>query len=110
MSERCPYCGGDIEINHDDGYGYSEYEIHQQECGNCGKSFAFTTSSVIYYHLKKADCLNDGEHSYQETITYPRRYTKLKCLQCGDEKPLPDERPYLINGEDRATSGAIGQP
>jgi len=29
---NCPYCGAEQEICHDDGYGYEEDVLHQQEC------------------------------------------------------------------------------
>lgn len=85
---ECPYCGSDVEINHDDGYGYSEDELHQQECGNCDKTFTYWTSIYFSYSTNKADCLNGGEHNYRKTITVPVEYTKLRCEMCGDEKPL----------------------
>jgi len=62
---ECPYCGKPQEINHDDGYGYEEDEPHNQECGDCGKVFAFTTSISFYYDAYQADCLNDGEHDME---------------------------------------------
>ncbi len=27
--EECPYCNEEIEINHDDGCGYQEDEVHE---------------------------------------------------------------------------------
>ncbi len=85
---KCPYCEGDIEIDHDDGYGYEEGEIHNQECGKCGKIFVYTTSILFYYDLEKADCLNDEEHKYEKTKTYPPQFARLRCKICGDEKPM----------------------
>ena len=85
---KCPYCDGDIEIDHDDGYGYEEGEIHNQECGKCGKIFAYRTSILFYYDLEKADCLNDEEHKYEKTKTYPPQFARLRCKICGDEKPI----------------------
>ena len=35
----CPYCGHPQDIDHDDGNGYEEGVLHQQECGLCGKTF-----------------------------------------------------------------------
>jgi hypothetical protein len=85
---ECPYCGADVEINHDDGYGYEEDRIHQQECRSCEKSFVFTTCISFDYSPKKADCLNGGEHTYQKTKTYPPRYAVMECSTCGDRRPL----------------------
>ena len=50
----CPYCGKGQDINHDDGYGYEEDEIFEQECSGCDKVFVFTTSIDFYYEAEKA--------------------------------------------------------
>ncbi len=84
----CPYCDMELEIDHDDGYGYEEGETYQQECKYCGKTFVYTTSRIFYYDVEKADCLNDGEHEYEKTRTYPPQFARLRCKMCGDEKPL----------------------
>lgn len=86
---NCPYCGADVEINHDDGYGYSEDDLHQQECGDCGKTFTYTTAIHFSYRARKADCLNGAEHQYQRTKTYPPEFARLRCVECGHETALP---------------------
>ena len=40
IDTNCPYCDADIKINHDDGYGYTESNTHQQRCYVCEKTFA----------------------------------------------------------------------
>jgi len=85
---NCPYCGAEIEIKHDDGYGLSESELHNQQCGACDRYFAYTTIITVSHSAYKADCLNDGQHQYEKTKTIPARYAKLRCSLCGDEKPL----------------------
>lgn len=84
---KCPYCGADVEINHDDGYGYSEDETHQQECGECGKTFTYTTTICFHYSPSKADCLNGGEHKYAEVkqYGYPEPRIILRCRDCDHE-------------------------
>ncbi len=81
---NCPYCDKAMEINHDDGYGYQEDEIYQQECGHCDKTFVYTTSINFYYEATQAECLNDGEHKYK-----PMKWTGFPdakiCETCGDE-------------------------
>lgn len=90
---ECPYCNKSQEINHDDGYGYAEDELFQQECSNCGKTFVYTTGIIYSYNAEKADCLNGGEHDYQLTHTYPKEYSKMQCSMCIDEKePTKEER------------------
>ena len=80
---ECPYCGKYQEINHDDGYGYQEGEIFNQECDDCEKTFAYTTSILFSYDAEKADCLNGGDHNWKPQITYPKKYTKMECTMCG---------------------------
>jgi endogenous inhibitor of DNA gyrase (YacG/DUF329 family) len=84
---KCPYCGTDQEINHDDGYGYEEDELHNQECHECGKTFVFTTSIHIDHEAQKADCLNGGEHKWELTLTFPPKFARGRCSQCGQEQP-----------------------
>jgi len=86
--ENCPYCDAKVEINHDDGYGYAEGVLHQQQCGSCQKYFVFQTSIVFYYDLQKADCLNGSNHDLKPTTTYPKEFTKMECIMCGDLREL----------------------
>jgi Zn ribbon nucleic-acid-binding protein len=88
---NCPYCNTEQDIDHDDGYGYEENELHQQECSECGKNFVYNTSISYYYSVNKADCLNDGEHDFQPTHTYPKEFTKMRCTMCGEERRPTDE-------------------
>lgn len=86
---KCPYCGDEVEINHDDNYGYEESRIYQQKCDSCGKTFTYSTAIYFTYTTYKADCLNGAEHDYKKTTTHPPEFARLLCKQCGDEKPLP---------------------
>lgn len=83
---ECPYCNADVEITNDD--GFHEDRIYEQECPKCEKTFVFTASYSIHYSAYRADCLNGGEHRYKETCAYPKEYRKLRCEDCGHEKPL----------------------
>ena len=84
----CPYCDADIEICHDDGFGYDEGVLHEYECPECEKSFVFETSISIDHYAHPADCLNTEEdiHKWELTHTYPRRFVKWRCSECGAEK------------------------
>lgn len=95
---NCPYCDAEIEINHDDGAGYAEDEIHEQRCDECDKMFVFTTSIHFSYSPSKADCLNDGEHRYKRTTTFPPEFARMRCEDCGDEKPI--DKPTNAKGEE----------
>lgn len=97
---ECPYCGEELDISHDDGYGYEEGEYHSQQCSNCKKYFAFTTSISYYYEASKADCLNDGNHKWKYTQTYPKEFTKMQCEFCGEERGCTNEEmdKIMLNG------------
>ena len=85
---ECPYCEKRIEINHDDGYGYEEDELHEQECPECEKQFVYRTVISIHHEAMTADCLNGVPHAYKKTATYPPEFAKFRCSMCGDEQPL----------------------
>lgn len=84
---ECPYCETWQDINHDDGYGYEEDKTFEQECVSCEKTFVFTTSISFMYDAHVADCLNGGEHKYKPTMTVPRKYTRMRCVDCSHERP-----------------------
>lgn len=88
---QCPYCGEWEEINHDDGYGYSEDTMYEQDCGSCGKTFGFTTSISFYYEPHNVECKNDGKHDWRPTKTYPKFFTKMECSQCWEIRDLTEE-------------------
>ncbi len=72
---KCPYCGADQEINHDDGYGYEEGEEHEQECV-CGEVFIFTTSISYTY----AEYCREGDHEMEPFgEKWPGMYGCTRC-------------------------------
>ena len=79
---ECPYCDEWQDINHDDGYGYAEDDTFEQECSDCEKTFAFTTSIIFNYEANKADCLNDGEHKFKPNMSSHYPDSKY-CEDCG---------------------------
>lgn len=91
MDIECPYCEKELDINHDDGFGYEEGVTHQMECKHCDKSFVFTTSISFYYDPEKADCLNGGEHNYELTHTFPKPWSKMRCSMCDKKRDLTIE-------------------
>lgn len=100
----CPYCDRLQEIDHDDGYGYEEDKLHEQECGDCGKTFTFTTGILFVYEGYKADCLNGGEHQYKNTNTYPKIFTRMKCKDCEKERQ-PTEQEWFDMMDNMETVG-----
>ena len=93
---NCPVCGEDQEINHDDGFGYSEDEMHHQQCCSCGSLFGFQTSISFHYTAFSLPCLNGEEHTFKPTFTVPVEYTKMYC-QCGEvRKPTSEEMSQIL--------------
>jgi len=72
----CPYCGESQEICHDDGFGYSEDEDHEQACVSCDKAFIFQTSIMYNY---SAYCVggHDLEQPFEEM--HPDYYHCKRC-------------------------------
>lgn len=97
MDLECPYCEKELDINHDDGFGYEEDVKHEMECPYCEKRFVFTTSVLFCYKPEKADCLNNGNHDYELTHTYPKEFSKMRCSMCGDEREMTDEERIKFN-------------
>lgn len=92
----CPYCDYAQDIDHDDGYGYEESETYNQMCSECDKVFVYTTSISYDHEAYKADCLNDGEHNYEPTETYPKIATKMRCSMCDEERQPTEEEMKMI--------------
>ena len=73
---KCPYCGNEQEINHDDGYGYEESVTHEQNCGNCDEEFHFETSITFSYQVY----CRDGDHDMEPFgDKWPDMYHCEKC-------------------------------
>jgi len=94
---KCPYCGHDQDVCHDDGQGYEEDQTHEMCCYECERHFVFHTSISFHYTPKKADCLNGEDHTYEPTNTYPVECTKMACSQCDwRRKPTEAEMNEII--------------
>lgn len=94
---ECPYCKENLEINHDDGRGYEQDRVHEQQCKHCYKTFTYTTSVIFYYTAEKAPCLNegDGDHDWKQTRTFPKEQSRMNCSYC-DEERQPTEEEWAI--------------
>jgi len=95
---KCPYCNEGQEINHDDGYGYEEDRVHQQECGHCGKTFTYTTYISYQYDVGQAPCLNGEPHSWKELGGYPPGYMSNfhRCEWCDLEEKKNENLTYNV--------------
>ena len=84
----CPYCDEGVNIDHDDGYGYDEDVMFQQECGSCGKTFAYTSSMSWNYDPVKAPCMNGGEHKWRAMSGHPKEHfaSRERCEYCDEER------------------------
>lgn len=81
---QCPYCKADQEICHDDGMGYDEEVMHDQECSKCEKVFGFHTSIIYYYEPFQVCCFNGEDHKWKSSPTIPPYYPDRKmCTECG---------------------------
>lgn len=100
---NCPYCDAELDICHDDGFGYEENTKHEMRCYHCDKYFVFETSISFYYEPYTADCLNDEKHDFKPTNTFPIKYTEMKCSICDlTRKPTDEEmNQILINNKDK---------
>lgn len=96
----CPYCESPQEIDTGDSSVYSEGDVHSQQCRNCEKYYVFATAIHVTYDAEKADCLNGSEHDFKETVTYPKRFRKMRCSTCDFEKNLSTERLRALIAED----------
>ena len=98
--ENCPYCDEAIEIDHDDGYGYEEDEIFEQECKHCNKVFKYNTDIIYVYTLDKAPCLNGEAHDWKPRRGAPAYYFEGKelCNCCGEERDTlsKEERKLMV--------------
>lgn len=89
---KCPYCGHEQDIDHDDGQGYAESELHEQECEKCEKSFGFYTTISFSYDPVKVPCFNDSDCEWVENRTHKwvtdEKHTTIFycCAHCGKEK------------------------
>ena len=92
----CPYCGRGQNVNHDDGQGYAEDEIHQMSCEYCDKYFVYTTYISFNYTPAKADCLNGKKHKWKAQCCYPKIHTKMECEMCGETRMPTDKEMAVI--------------
>jgi len=97
FDETCPYCKADVEVNAD-GEGYEEDVTHHGWCGNCEKSFCYSTRIIYHYKVWQAPCLNEGEHVFKPTTTHPIELTKMECSCCGERRePTAAEMEWILS-------------
>lgn len=84
---NCPYCDVELEINHDDGYGYDEDQKYTQVCSRCGKVFIFTTTIILSHEAEIAPCQNGEPHNYEPIKGAPSEFFvgRKRCSYCDEE-------------------------
>lgn len=102
---NCPYCDAELEVCHDDGFGYDEYRNHEMQCGECEKNFVFTTSIIFHYRPEKADCLNGQPHKMKPVISSAKNIWPdwARCEDCDHEV-----RGEYVEPEESPKSGGMG--
>lgn len=94
---ECPYCDAPFEVCHDDGHGHEEGRLHHDTCRACGKNFTFTTFISFDFEPQKADCLNDGEHVWKASRTWPAEHSIMRCQTCDEtRKPTAEEMTAIV--------------
>lgn len=85
---KCPYCGHEQDIDHDDGYGYAEDGDYEQTCVECGREFNFTTSISYSYNVY---CKEDDHELEPFGDKWPNMYDCKHCDYYARIEP-PKER------------------
>ena len=101
MNVSCPYCGDSQAINSPSPIReYKENVLHRRTCPACEKTFSFQIVVSVEFKSQKADCLNDGEHSWAPTETRPIEFTDMYCIGCGQtRKPTPTELEAIMQAK-----------
>lgn len=97
---NCPYCGAELDVNHEDGQNYEQDIKHEMQCPQCDRYFVFRTTILFCYDAERADCLNGDNHDWQPTHTYPKEFTQMQCKICGERRdPTKEEMASILNQE-----------
>lgn len=88
---ECPYCGHEQDVCHDDGFGYSEDELHEVECDACEKTYGFRTIIILHYDPVATPCLNGEPHQWKDARRYTSKGTEVfeRCEACDKKQEKP---------------------
>lgn len=87
---NCPYCDAELSIERNE-WTCNENVTHHMECPECEKSFVFDTTIIFIFQAHKADCLNEGSHEWEKTVTCPVEATQMRCRVCDEHRELTQE-------------------
>jgi len=73
---KCPRCGKEQDINHDDGYGYADGETFEQECVSCDEPFEYETTITVSHDVY---CKNHEDHDFEQP---PKGLKLWYCAKC----------------------------
>ena len=87
---ECPYCGYSYDLSHDDGAFYDENNRTKEQCPKCEKYFMVSSSLSWYFSADKANCLNGGQHKWEQIVGAPREYFigRQRCSECDEERKI----------------------
>lgn len=94
---ECPYCGYENEIDYEE---YHDMEDFIRECDNCGKVFNVHPEVSIYFDTSECQC-QGVDHEWELSETYPRCFSKMRCIHCGETRNLTEEEREKYNVETR---------
>lgn len=87
---QCPYCQETREAHDEDFY------LQENRCYECNKNFIVDRTALIVLTCKRADCLNEGGHTWEDYIKTKQDkelyFLNRECLVCGKEEILT--KPY----------------
>ncbi len=76
---KCPFCGHEQDICHDDGFGYEEDVAHEEYCNACGKHFVFYTSVTFNYEAQCGEEDDACDFDDEGTKNFPDH---RQCKRC----------------------------
>lgn len=93
MEIYCPYCDHGFDLCHDDGAFYEDDGVEQEECPKCEKKFLVHSSLSWDFSGEKADCLNDGNHEWEQQSGAPKEafIGRFRCKTCPKEERRDEE-------------------
>lgn len=81
---KCPTCGQEQDINHDEGYGLEDDGEFEQECELCYTEFTYVTYVSRYYNV----FCGERCHDLVQSKYVPNLYRCKNCdySQVGDKQ------------------------
>ena len=96
---ECPYCNHEFKVDSEGWNEHMEEDSIEDECPKCEKRFSYSRSVTIHLESRKADCLNDGKHVFEQIVGHPKIHFrgKYECKYCSETRHVEEE---LATAED----------